>query len=373
MTTAIEADAGREGDSTLPPAPDLLRELPRQVVSIGELMDALSPRERLENPEHVQLLAQAESVHPLLVHRPTMRIIDGVHRLRAAMLKGQTEVTVQTFDGSEADAFVLAVELNIRHGLPLTLRERKAAAERIIGSHPGWSDRAIAERTGLSAKTVGKARRQAGGGAVPEPGRRVGRDGRARPVSSVEGRRSAAALIAADPQMSLRELSRKTGVSVGTVRDVRERLRRGKDPIPDRLRETPSEPARPAPACTGTERARAAGPTARPGGAGGSPAGPGGAGGPGGLCGSAGAGGDPATSPAVVQNLLRDPSLRCTESGRKLLRMLMATELARSELAEIADAVPAHCAPLVHAVALRRAGDWWQLAGQVAQKPTNPC
>jgi hypothetical protein len=74
-----------------------------------------------------------------------------------------------------------------------------------------------------------------------------------------------------------------------------------------------------------------------------------------------------------MRNLLRDPSVRATESGRKLLRMLMATELDRSELAEIAEAVPPHCAPLVRAIALRRAGDWWQLAGQVVQKPKNHC
>lgn len=362
VVSRTAAEAAHDGEGALPSAPDLLRDLPRQVVAIDDLMDALSPRERLEDPDHVRLLAEAESVHPLLVHRPTMRVIDGVHRLRAAVLKGQTEVTVQTFDGSEADAFVLAVELNIRHGLPLTLRERKAAAGRIIGSHPNWSDRAIAERTGLSAKTVSKARREAGG-TDTDPGSRIGRDGRARPVSSVAGRRSAAALIAADPQMSLRELSRQTGVSVGTVRDVRERLRRGKDPIPDRLRATAGGPARSGPACTGAVPVRGRGGGSPPAARAGIPAGI-----PAGV-----PTGEPAGGPVAVQHLLRDPSLRATESGRKLLRMLMATELDRTQLAEIADAVPAHCAPLVRAIALRRAGDWWQLAGRVAEKPKNHC
>jgi len=50
----------------------------------------------------------------------------------------------------------------------------------------------------------------------------------------------------------------------------------------------------------------------------------------------------------------------------------VATELERSELAEIARAVPAHCLPLVRAVALRRSEDWRQLAGLVSQKPENP-
>jgi ParB-like chromosome segregation protein Spo0J len=350
VTIRSSADAGPDDASALPPAPDLLRDLPRQVVSIGDLMDALSPRERLEDPAHVRLLAEAESSHPPLVHRPTMRVIDGVHRLRAAVLNGQTEVTVQTFDGSEADAFVLAVELNVRHGLPSTLRERKAAAQRIISSHPSWSDRAIAERTGLSAKTVSKARRQTSG-EVPELGCRIGRDGKSRPVSSVEGRRSAAALIAADPQLSLRELSRKTGVSVGTVRDVRKRLDRGQDPVPERLRDRGTSAGRPDPLCAGTVPGRGSGAaTALPPRAG---------------C----PGAELTDTASAVQKLLRDPSLRATESGRRLLRLLVATELERSELAEIAGAVPAHWAHVVRLVALRRSYDWKQLAGQMAQKP----
>ena len=348
MTTHSSVAADHDEDSALPPAPELLRELPSQVVSISDLVDALSPRERLEDPAHVRVLAEAESTYPILIHCPTMRIIDGVHRLRAAMMKGQTEVTVQTFDGSEADAFVLAVELNVRHGLPLTLRERKAAAQRIIGSHPNWSDRAIAERTGLSPKTVSRARRQADG-EVPDLGIRIGRDGRSRPVNSVEGRRSAAALIVADPTLSLRQLARQAGVSVGTVRDVRQRLYRGLDPIPDRLRDAASAPTALAPPCASMP-----------------------------VPGTAGAGqptragcphGEAWETAPAVQKLLRDPSLRATESGRRLLRMLVATELARSELAELAGAVPAHCAPLVHAVVLKRSDDWKQLASRVRPKP----
>jgi ParB-like chromosome segregation protein Spo0J len=346
VTTHISVDADHSEKNALPQAPDLLRDLPRQVVPIGDLMGTLSPRERHEDPAHVRLLAETESTHPLLVHRPTMRVIDGVHRLLAAMMNGRTEVAVQSFDGSEADAFVLAVELNIRHGLPLTLRERKAAAQRIIGSHANWSDRAIAERTGLSAKTVGKTRKEATD-EVPERGSRVGRDGKARPLSSVEGRRSAAALIVAEPEISLRELSRKTGVSVGTIRNVRKRLACGQDPIPDRLRDAESGPARVAPPHARTMLARGKVGAAAQRAKAGWPR------------------GEQGETASVVRKLLRDPSLRATESGRRLLRMLVATELERSELEEIATAVPAHCVPLVRAVALARSEEWDQLARMV--------
>ena len=54
-----------------------------------------------------------------------------------------------------------------------------------------------------------------------------------------------------------------------------------------------------------------------------------------------------------------------------LAKQMIADNL--TSMTEIAEAVPPHCAPLVRAIALRRAGDWWQLAGQVAQKPKNHC
>lgn len=130
LHAAVDADK-----NTFLEAPDLLRELPREIVPAAQLMPSLAPRERREDPAHVRLLAETDGrSDPILVHRPTMRVIDGAHRLSAALMRGRTEVVVQFFDGSEAEAFVLSVQLNVRHGLPLTLDERKAAARRIVGS-----------------------------------------------------------------------------------------------------------------------------------------------------------------------------------------------------------------------------------------------
>lgn len=317
---------------------------------ISDLMPSLSPRKQREDPAHVRMLAEVDGdTDPILVHRPTMRVIDGTHRLRAAALKGRTRVAVRFFDGDESDAFVLSVQLSIRHGLPLTLDERKAAARRIVISHPHWSDRSIAERTGLSAKTVSKVRTDVSGDA---PRHRLGRDGRLRPVSSIEGRRRAAALLTAEPQISLRELSRRTGLSVGTVRDVRDRLGRGLPPVPERLRVeeerqvtvvAPHAMTMPGPnevPTRGSSRPQA-GTNASPGRA------------------------EVAETASVVRKLVRDPSLRATESGRALLRMLMATELERTQWEQIAEAIPTHCVPLIRAVVLKRCEDWKKLASMV--------
>jgi hypothetical protein len=56
------------------------------------------------------------------------------HRLRAAVANGQEAVDVRYFDGSAADAFLRAVEANVKHGLPLSLADRRAAAQRRRGS-----------------------------------------------------------------------------------------------------------------------------------------------------------------------------------------------------------------------------------------------
>lgn len=71
---------------------------------------------------------------------------------------------MEYFDGTAEAAFALAVERNLANpaeGLPLSVAERKAAAERIVSGRPELSDRSIAQGVGLSAKTVGEIRRRA--------------------------------------------------------------------------------------------------------------------------------------------------------------------------------------------------------------------
>jgi hypothetical protein len=55
--------------------------------------------------------------------------------------------------------FLWAVKENVRHGLPLSQADRRAAVERTIRTHPRMSDRAIGELAGLAAKTVAAIRR----------------------------------------------------------------------------------------------------------------------------------------------------------------------------------------------------------------------
>lgn len=143
---------------------DRLRHIPQEPVHLVPV-DALSvdacPRLSGEDPDHLRILLETPNeLPPILVHRPTMRVIDGMHRLSVARLRGQSQIAVRYFDGAEEDAFVLSVQNNVRHGLPLSLADRTAAATRIARSHPHWSDRTIARTSGLSPKTVAAIRRR---------------------------------------------------------------------------------------------------------------------------------------------------------------------------------------------------------------------
>ncbi|MFJ6572559.1 helix-turn-helix domain-containing protein [Streptomyces sp. NPDC091292] len=260
-----------------------------------------------------------------------MRVIDGMHRLMAAKLRGQEMIEVELFDGTSEEAFLRAVEENVSHGLPLSLADRRAAAGRIIASHPQMSDRAIARAAGLGAKAVAAIRRRTAG-EVPQLGARIGRDGKMRPLNSVDGRLRAAELIAERPEASLREVARLAGISPATVSDVRKRLESGLAPVvePVRAPEAPADP--PAAAETGERRAEQRKSQLLP---------------------------DPS---AALEKLLRDPSLRHKEEGRQLLRLLQQNAVVTRACEELMAAVPSHCGTLVLDLARYYAGTWTDFA-----------
>src|SRR5581483_8110544 len=131
-----------------------------------------------------RLLAESQTqLPPIVVHGPSRRVIDGIHRVHAAILRGEEGLAARIYHGTDDDAFMLAVRLNIAHGLPLTRAERTAAAVRIIRCHPQWSDRMIAITVGLSPRTVAKARHRSTAQSM-QSNIRLGKDGRVpNPVS----------------------------------------------------------------------------------------------------------------------------------------------------------------------------------------------
>jgi ParB-like chromosome segregation protein Spo0J len=299
-----------------------------------------SPRLDGEDPAHVRLLVEVEDeLPPILVHRQTMCVIDGRHRLRAAALRGDATIAVRFFDGDENEAFILGVTANITHGLPLSLADRRAAAARIIEVHGEWSDRAIAAMSGLSADTVGVIRKRSTGGSR-QLGTRVGRDGKMRPVDPSQGRLRAGEMFAASPQASLREVARAAGIAVGTARDVRERMRQGLAPTRDGGKN----------ASSGGDAVRLEQRSVDQG-----------SGGP-------VSGADWERVLAVLGSLRKDPSLRFNEAGRRVLRVLDQHALTEQDRVLLMSGVPSHCAIVVARLARVYSTLWDDLAKEIDEQ-----
>jgi hypothetical protein len=335
--TAVPHAAARQADSAGgvmmssrrgPEAERAALVVPCESLRVGD-----SPRLQGEDREHVEILAACEvPLPPVLVHRQSMLVIDGMHRLSAARLRGQQAIEVEFFDGDDDEAFIAAVRANVAHGMPLTRADRVAAAARIIGSHGERSDRWIAEVTGLAAGTIAAIRRSTapGSGATT----RIGKDGRVRPLDPGQGRRLAEQAIFSNPGASLRQIAEAAGISLATASRVRNRIRRGQNPIP------PRQPRMPAPSAGAF--GRASGHRGKP------PGAP-----------------DLATA---LRDLRKDPSLRYTESGRTLLRCLDQHTRGPGQIRYLMDAVPPHSAHRIAALARTCAREWLDLASDLEHR-----
>lgn len=297
-------------------------DIPIEMISVEELLPADSPRLSGEDLEHVRTLAESAAVlPPIIAHRASMRVIDGMHRLHAAAIRGYARVGVRFYVGDAEDAFVLAVRTNVQHGLPLSLADRRQAAARIIGSHPEWSDRAVASVTGLAPKTVSSVRRSAG--EVAHSNTRIGRDGHARPMDGAARRGIARKLLAENPEASLRDIARSAGIAPSTVREVRRRMLSGEETVP-----SPRSP-------DVTEEVHDS--AARP----------------------------PGVDVSVALQILKsDPSLRFNESGRLLIRLLTGP-ITGDEWEKIIENIPDHCVTTVVDVARERANAWQVFADRL--------
>jgi ParB-like chromosome segregation protein Spo0J len=311
-----------------------LGHLPIVRVLISSLVTAGSPRQAGESAEHARTLAEAgEGLPPIAVHRATMRVIDGMHRVRAAKLRGCTEIEARLVDADEATSFVLAVSENVRHGLPLSLADRKTAAARIVGCYPQWSDRKVGSVTSLSDKTVAVIRRRLNHAeGVEPPLATLGRDGRVRPRNGEQRREAARELILADPHASLRQIAQQAGISPETVRHVRMQLTHsGELGLPAR------EPGRSNPRPEAAPRLATV---------------------------PAGAG----RANRAFESLRADPSFRSTETGRSLLRMLAAYQVISEHGDELIEHTPAHCLDRLAILADACANQWRALAESVEQR-----
>ena len=130
--------------------------------------------------------------------------------------------------------------------------------------------------------------------------------------------------------MPLREVARRSGISLATACDVRKRVFRGDDPVPFRQQEAGRR--RPEPDRRGEDVL------------------------------------DTREREAIVKSLLRDPSLRYTDSGRNLLSWLTTYVLGIDRGRQLVGALPGHCLERVAEVARGCEEEWRALAGELERR-----
>lgn len=317
----------------------LVDRLPEISVPVTSLAPAFYLRQAGTDATHVRLLADAAAsvkLPSILVQKNSLRIIDGMHRVEAAKLCGVHAIGARIVDCTDQEALVLAVKSNTLHGLPLSRADRISGAKRILASHPDWSDRAVAVITGLSAKAIASLRNSTVGDS-PLHLKRLGRDGKRRPVAVGEGRRRAAEYIGAHPEASLREVAREADVSLGTVHDVREKLRRGAPATSEKP--NPVQPAAasavvglPAPVTSSLPVRRES---------------------------------RQLTWPDICTKLTSDPALRYTDGGRAFLRWMAAHSMQADEWREFIDAIPQRWMKDVSQAAMVMSEQWREFAMQM--------
>lgn len=325
--------------------------LPARDVPVSSLSTGLHLRQGGMNAAHIQLLTDAAGssvLPPILVQEDGCRVIDGLHRLESAKLRGDRTIKARFLDCTDSEALVLAMEANTTHGLPLSKADRISGAKRVLAAHPDWSDRAIAGITGLSAKTIASLGSRSAGGARLDS-KRLGRDGRLRPVTAGEGRCRAAEYIRANPNAPLRQVARETDVSLGTVHDVRTRLRLGVSPERDGHRGPAARPAvHPASgaADTVTEMLGTSDTSLRrrenyteP----------------------------PATWAGVAANMAKDPTIRYTDGGKDFIRWMAVHASDPDGWRESVSAIPAHWRSVIAMIADSVGKEWSQFADHLKQ------
>jgi len=111
-------------------------------------------------------------------------LADGFHRIAAAKKIERKKVLCEVEDGTKRDAILYACGANANHGLRRTNADKRRAVERLLRDEEWsqWSDRRIAEATGVSNQFVSNLRKerrdQVSTVDTLEPVVRKGRDGK---------------------------------------------------------------------------------------------------------------------------------------------------------------------------------------------------
>ncbi|WP_337824515.1 hypothetical protein [Amycolatopsis sp. A1MSW2902] len=162
-------------------------------------------------------------------------------------------------------------------------------------------------------------------------------------MDPAEGRLSATEYLSTEPSASIRKVAEAAGITPATAKDVRDRLRRDENPLPPRLRTGSPKENRTSERGSDLVPSNVATlppPSAR-------------------------------VSSDTFAQLLRDPSLRLTEGGRAILRLLHLHTIDESDWRTVIDGVPAHCSRAVVDAARACATAWHRVAEELERRKSD--
>jgi N6-adenosine-specific RNA methylase IME4/DNA-binding CsgD family transcriptional regulator len=190
--------------------------------------------------EYAQLMLEGTVFPPIILFYDGSDywLGDGFHRCHSAEQIDRKLIDAEIRQGTRRDAVLYSMEANTRHGIPLSLSDRKRCAKMLLEDEE-WrqmSNREIGRRCGLSPSTVGSLRKEV----LKESGVQIGHEAINEPVepddnnanvrkfrTNADKRQTVEDFFASNSDLehlSNREIARRCGVDEGTVRNYRKEL-----------------------------------------------------------------------------------------------------------------------------------------------------
>jgi ParB-like chromosome segregation protein Spo0J len=135
--------------------------LERTTVAIGELVliPELNPRQKLCEETIIRYMESFPALPPVRVQRGSNTVVDGFHRVEAAVRLGLEEIPVDAEDIPDEELTLVAGLANVQHGQPLTRTERNKLAVALVTRYGKLREEA-ADLLGISPSAVTLALRE---------------------------------------------------------------------------------------------------------------------------------------------------------------------------------------------------------------------
>lgn len=157
MTRAVAAAPPERGQASTKGVP-----IKRELLTRDTAVQARTRLDQKTVKHYAELMLDGVEFPALVVFDDgdKLYLADGWHRDAAAELAGIDVLPCDVRKGTRRDAILFAVGANGRHGLHLSLADRRRAVEMLLGDPEWskWSDREIARRAGSSHATVKRMR-----------------------------------------------------------------------------------------------------------------------------------------------------------------------------------------------------------------------